>query len=147
MTKKEMQPANAGDERSQAARDGAYSDGKNYTTDFALRQALGTGEENAVHAAELAGLLGVKTARGVRQIVNAARRRGVPVCSSDAGYFLPATAAELARAALRLRAAGLACLVASAHLRADALDGQMKIDDDEAGKGHDGNAQGGEGNG
>lgn len=53
------------------------------------------GKENRITQKDLAYVLDVDL-RTCRKLVEQARRRGVPICSSTRGYYLPKTAAEAA---------------------------------------------------
>lgn len=49
-----------------------------------------SGEENALSAADLMRITGARSDRQIRRLVETARNGGVPILSSDSGYFLPA---------------------------------------------------------
>lgn len=55
---------------------------------------LGYGEENALRAAELCDKVGYRSTRALRAAVAQERRKGIPILSSNAGYFLPDTGAK-----------------------------------------------------
>ena len=72
-----------------------------YTTGGAARQQgildfIPTSKESAMTAREIAALCGVHT-RAVTKSVESARRRGVPVLSDGAGFWLSSDAAEIQR--------------------------------------------------
>ena len=54
-----------------------------------LRNILPTGMSNAISARELAAKIGVSD-RVLRDIVTEDRVKGIVICSSSAGYYLPA---------------------------------------------------------
>lgn len=54
-----------------------------------LKDILPTGKENAILARDLAAKLGVSELV-LRDIVTADRINGIVICSSSAGYYLPA---------------------------------------------------------
>lgn len=53
-----------------------------------LYNALPTGEDNAIHQVELAEKFDVKPAH-VKEMIRAARRQNIEICSSRNGYFVP----------------------------------------------------------
>lgn len=55
---------------------------------------LGHGEENALRAADLCDKVGYRSTRTLRATVAQERRKGIPILSSNAGYFLPDTGAK-----------------------------------------------------
>jgi hypothetical protein len=60
---------------------------------------LGHGKENALTAAELAGLMGVSDPRIVTKQVEKARKMGDPICAScsgEMGYYIASNERELA---------------------------------------------------
>ena len=59
-------------------------------------QAIGTGEENAVHLSELVRLTGLSE-RDTRRVIEVLRRRGAVICSNGHGYFKPTDTQELRR--------------------------------------------------
>lgn len=59
-----------------------------------LRNILPTGKNNAISARELAAKLGVSD-RVLRDIVTGDRVKGIVICSSSAGYYLPASKDEI----------------------------------------------------
>lgn len=59
-----------------------------------IMQAIGTGEENAVHLSELVQLSGLSE-RDTRRTIEQLRRDGAVICSNEHGYFKPADVAEL----------------------------------------------------
>ena len=69
-------------------------------------ELLGTGAENAKSSRELCGLLGINH-RVLTQAIEAERRAGQPICAScdstNPGYFLAATRAEMEKYCSRLR--------------------------------------------
>ena len=67
-----------------------------------LLRAIPRGAENAVSMQALAARLGV-SARVLRLMIAAARRDGLPVCSSACGYYLPVSRRELLKSVRRLR--------------------------------------------
>ena len=70
----------------------------------ALAELLESGAHRGVHAAEISARTG-RTARRIRQVVNAERRRGVPILSDpQAGYYLPSSQQEVLRCVRFLRA-------------------------------------------
>lgn len=64
------------------------------TVNEIIRKALGTGEENAVSLAELEELTKLPV-REVHHSIENMRRNGGIICSSNSGYFYPATEDEL----------------------------------------------------
>ena len=63
-------------------------------TEKKLLSVIGTGEENAVTQKEITALTGLPP-RETRLILERARKAGTVICSSNAGRFYPADAAEL----------------------------------------------------
>ena len=61
-----------------------------------LLQAIGKGEENALHLADLVQLTQLSE-RDTRRVIESLRRSGAVVCSSGRGYFKPDTPDELRR--------------------------------------------------
>ena len=59
-----------------------------------LRNILPTGKSNAISARELAAKIGVSD-RVLRDIVTEDRVKGIVICSSSAGYYLPANKDEI----------------------------------------------------
>ena len=59
-----------------------------------LKSILPTGKLNAISARDLAVKLGVSD-RVLRDIVTAERVKGVVICSSSAGYYLPGNRDEI----------------------------------------------------
>ena len=59
-----------------------------------LKNILPTGKENAISARELAAKLGVSD-RVLRDLVTTDRVKGIVICSSSAGYYLPASKNEI----------------------------------------------------
>ena len=79
---------------------------------------LDFGEENAVSAAYLNRISGL-TAREIRAETEAARRAGVPICTTSAGYYIALTESEKTACIERLRRQAQAILrTASALERA-----------------------------
>lgn len=70
-------------------------------------QGRDPGEAHAVTAAQLTRALGLPTTESGKRIVRALAQRAVAdghlVCSTDAGYFLPASPQEVAASVARLR--------------------------------------------
>ena len=60
-----------------------------------IAEILKTGKENAIKGAELAAVTG-DDIRGLRRRVQKEREEGMMICSSAAGYYLPADREELA---------------------------------------------------
>lgn len=58
---------------------------------------LGTGEANAIKGKDLAERLGFSDSRILQADIAKARKNGVMILSSSAGYFLPADNAEVQR--------------------------------------------------
>lgn len=112
--------------------------------DSLLTASLPVGEHNAVHASELAARLGLRTHRALRAHIAAARRRGVLVCSSSAGYFLPESAAEAAACSARLTKSARSVLACVRPLRRVPLDGQTVITEQEVVPAKESEAQCGE---
>lgn len=50
---------------------------------------LGHGEGNALRAADLCNRVGYRSTRTLRAAIARERRAGIPILSSNAGYFLP----------------------------------------------------------
>lgn len=50
---------------------------------------LGRGEGNALRAADLCNRVGYRSTRTLRAAIARERRAGIPILSSNAGYFLP----------------------------------------------------------
>lgn len=50
---------------------------------------LGYGEENALRATDLCNRVGYRSTRTLRAVIAQERRAGIPILSSNAGYFLP----------------------------------------------------------
>lgn len=67
-----------------------------------ILNALRAGENNAVSLAEMCALSGLDN-RSTRLCIEAMRRNGEVICSSDKGYFFPADTAELRRYVCRER--------------------------------------------
>ena len=59
-----------------------------------LRNILPTGKSNAISARELAAKIGVSD-WVLRDIVTEDRVKGIVICSSSAGYYLPANKDEI----------------------------------------------------
>ena len=59
-----------------------------------ILRAIGTGEEHAVHRAELVQLTGL-CERDVRRVIEQLRRGGAVICSDKHGYYMPADRSEL----------------------------------------------------
>ncbi|MGD1908195.1 MAG: hypothetical protein ACFB0C_19700 [Leptolyngbyaceae cyanobacterium] len=108
-------------------------------TQEAVKDALSThcqGRENARKAGDLVALCTGRRgnrndARVVRQLVQKLRSEGVPICShSTAGYWWPATAAELDRsmAFLRVRAIESLRLIRAMRRYRAVLVGQLAFD-------------------
>lgn len=93
MTKREKAPIGAATPTEAKERDMCVSISRYNSTSFSgSRQAaayLLHGQENAIPARELANLMGYADTRPLRLAVERARREGVLILSSDAGYFLP----------------------------------------------------------
>lgn len=64
-----------------------------------IREVLLQGEENAVPAKYLAGILGLRDTRDLTKRIAQERREGAPICattnSDNPGYFLAGTPAEM----------------------------------------------------
>lgn len=58
--------------------------------------ALRAGENNGVSLAELINICGLDN-RNTRLVIEDLRRKGTVICSSENGYFYPATIEELTR--------------------------------------------------
>lgn len=113
-----------------------------FTTLPSWRQAriaprLGCGKAVAVTGRELAALLAIKgcdPSREVGALVERERAAGIPICAStDAtrpGYYLPATAAELAeyRCSLQRRVAAVTKTLRAIEDAHDDLTGQQRMD-------------------
>lgn len=54
-----------------------------------VAQYLGHGEGNALRAADLCNRVGYRSTRTLRAAIARERRAGIPILSSNAGYFLP----------------------------------------------------------
>lgn len=88
------------------------------------------GRSNAVHAATLAGLLGIEfsgsSARGngagrdVRKVVSEAVCRGFPICSSTKGYWVPESSAECLISASEIESRGRTLIERGSMLRSHA---------------------------
>lgn len=61
------------------------------------------GRANAIHMKDLQRYSGLDNRR-LRKVIEFIRRDGICVCSDDAGYYLPETAAELERYIRRVEA-------------------------------------------
>lgn len=59
-----------------------------------ILNTLSRGQENAITARELAGMLGIES-RTVTQLIHSLRVHGVFICSCDRGYFLPESREDL----------------------------------------------------
>lgn len=57
-------------------------------------EALGTGEDNALSLEEMCTVSGLPE-RDTRLVIEALRRNGAIICSSNKGYFYPADICEL----------------------------------------------------
>ncbi|MGI6695950.1 MAG: hypothetical protein ACOX6O_06915 [Christensenellales bacterium] len=66
-------------------------------------EALPAGESWAIKAKDLRVLWGLKSDRAVRQAVHSMRRKGLIVCSGQAGYWRPETPDEVRRTVKRLQ--------------------------------------------
>lgn len=62
--------------------------------DKTILDFIPTGEENAVHSAEICTRFGL-TERERRKLFERLRNAGAVICASDNGFFKPATLAEL----------------------------------------------------
>lgn len=61
-----------------------------------IYSAIKTGEENAVHLAELVQLSGLSE-RDTRRVIEMLRQRGAVICADEKGYYKPASLHELER--------------------------------------------------
>ena len=59
-----------------------------------IKDAIGSGEENAVSCLTLEQLTGLNS-RDVKRCIEELRRGGTVICSSNSGYFYPARRYEL----------------------------------------------------
>ena len=70
--------------------------GKKYVVDY-----LGKGRENAIPARQLADLMGIRSTRYLRLLIESERRNGAVILSSmddlHNGYYLPANSGEVDR--------------------------------------------------
>lgn len=65
-----------------------------------IKDAIGSGEENAVSCRTLEQLTGLNS-RDVKRCIEDLRRRGTVICSSNRGYFYPERLHELQSFILR----------------------------------------------
>lgn len=75
----------------------------------ALLNLIPTGEENAIPAEKLAGVLH-RDKRVLRAMVSQLRRDGAVIGSNERGYFIPATIEELERTLKRNTRRAKSCL-------------------------------------
>lgn len=103
-------------------------------TQARVARQLGRGKNAAVTARELAALLH-RNEREISREIERERSIGIPVCASsdsgNPGYFLPATAAELAeyRRSLERRVAAVSRTLHAIEDAHDGVTGQQRIED------------------
>jgi MarR-like DNA-binding transcriptional regulator SgrR of sgrS sRNA len=64
---------------------------------------LPKGESQAIKAADLRVMWGLSSQRAVRLVVHRMRCNGLIICTSDAGYYRPATQEDIQRTVRRLQ--------------------------------------------
>lgn len=91
-----------------------------------LKDILSTGKENAISARDLAAKLGVSELV-LRDIVTANRINGIVICSSSAGYYLPASKNEIREFCnfMEKRAKHSFIVIQSARLALGEVEGQQ----------------------
>ena len=89
------------------------------------------GKKNAISAQRLAELTGARSERCLRGDIAELRKAGEIICSSPAGYYRPATRAEIADFIERMEshAIGVLQAVASAREAMKQMEGQISIED------------------
>ena len=70
--------------------------------DRIILDRIGTGEKNAAPSGDLETVTGLPV-RDVRRRIEALRRAGCVICSSERGYFFPASRSELLRFVMKER--------------------------------------------
>ena len=88
------------------------------------------GKEHAISAQRLAEITGAKSQRCLRADIRELRKAGELICSSPAGYYKPATRAELDDFIKRMRAHALGVFqaIASARKAQKEMEGQRSFD-------------------
>lgn len=88
------------------------------------------GKANAISAQRLADLSGAKSQRCLRADIRELRKAGELICSSPAGYYKPATRAELADfiRMMERHAIGVFQAIASARKAQKEMEGQESLD-------------------
>lgn len=88
------------------------------------------GKEHAISAQRLAEITGAKSQRCLRADIRELRKAGELICSSTAGYYKPATRAELDDFIKRMRAHALGVFqaIASAQKAQQEMEGQQSIE-------------------
>ena len=99
-----------------------------------VARQLGQGKNAAMTARELAALLHAGSDREIGKEIERERGAGIPICASTdsgcPGYYLPATAAELAdyRRSLQRRVAAVSKTLHAIEDAHDGITGQQHID-------------------
>ena len=88
------------------------------------------GKEHAISAQRLAEITGAKSQRCLRADIRELRKAGELICSSTAGYYKPATPAELDDFIKRMKAhaIGVFQAIASAQKAQKEMEGQQSLD-------------------
>lgn len=88
------------------------------------------GKKNAISAQRLTELCGAKSQRCLRADIRELRKAGELICSSPAGYYKPATRAELDDFIKRMRAHALGVFqaIVSAQKAQQEMEGQQSFD-------------------
>ena len=88
------------------------------------------GKEHAISAQRLAEITGSKSQRCLRADIRELRKAGELICSSPAGYYKPATRAELDDFIKRMRAHALGVFqaIASAQKAQREIEGQQSFE-------------------
>lgn len=88
------------------------------------------GKKNAISAQRLADVSGAKSQRCLRADIRELRKAGELICSSPAGYYKPATRAEIADFIERMEAhaSGVYQAIASARKALRQIEGQQSFE-------------------
>lgn len=89
-----------------------------------------SGKKNAISVQRLAEISGAKSERCLRGDIAELRKAGEIICSSPAGYYKPATPAELDDFIKRMKAhaIGVFQAIASAQKAQKEMEGQQSLD-------------------
>lgn len=76
-------------------------------------ERIPVGVENALHAAELLPIMGLKSKRALRLRIHRMRRAGMIICSGNAGYYRPADPEEAILFIQRMKGQAISTLAAT----------------------------------